>query len=135
MATLSDAEKERTRYHLGYMETSFAASMQLGIPRPVQTVFLLESAMNLIADAHAVARVRSILEQLDKIEQQLKDATCSLIAESIGDLKLRESYPDRLEKEYVRWAKRLADIFGVPLYAYSDRFRKAGAGKSITVME
>lgn len=134
MATLDNAEKERVRYHLGYMETSFAASMQLGIPRPVQTVFLLESAMGLITDGNAVQRVRSILAHLDHIEEQMKAATCSLVAEQVGDLKLRGNLPDLLEREYVRWAKRLADMLGVPLYAYSDRFRKGSAGRSISVV-
>jgi len=133
MATLNDAEKERTRYHLGYMETSFAASMQLGIPRPVQTVFLLEAAMGLVTDANAVSRIRGVLDQLDKIEEQLKNATCSLVAEQLGDLKLRSSFPDLLEKEYGRWARRLADILGVPLYAFSTRFSGSGGGRSITV--
>ena len=48
--TLTEEEKERVRYHLGYMETSFggnqtAASLQFGIPRPVQTMFLVEEAI------------------------------------------------------------------------------------------
>jgi hypothetical protein len=90
--------------------------------------------MSYLANNDAVNRVRSILDQLDKIEEQIKNATCSLIAESVGELKLRAGFPDLLEKEYVRWARRLADILGVPLYAYSNRFVKSGAGKSIPVV-
>jgi hypothetical protein len=131
---LTESEKEKIRYHTGYMETSFAASMQLGIPRPVQTVFLLESAMSLLTNEDAVNRVRGILAQLERLEEQLKSATCSLVAEQVGDLKLRANFPDLLEKEYVRWAKRLADILGTPLYAYSTRFQRSGPGRSIPVM-
>ncbi|KKK54507.1 hypothetical protein LCGC14_3083990, partial [marine sediment metagenome] len=43
---LTEAEKERVRYHLGYLQVSAAASIQLGIPRPLQTVFLLEQGLN-----------------------------------------------------------------------------------------
>lgn len=129
MAALTDEEKERIRYHLGYMESSFAASLQLGIPRPVQTIFLVEQAMVLLTNEYAIDRVRRVLWTLDQIESKLQSALCSMIAEQLGDLKLRADYPDKLEAEYVRWAKRLADIFGVPLYPYSDRFKpKVKAG-------
>lgn len=135
MAVLSDADKERTRYHTGYMETSFAASIQLGIPRPVQTMFLLEQAMNLIIDQNAINRVVRTLNYLDFVECQLQKVAPHLAAEQLGNLKLRgakrgETYPDLLEREYIRWAKRLADILGVPLYPYSGRFGPGGAAGS-----
>ena len=28
-----------------------------------------------------------------------------------------------LEKEYARWGGRLADVFGVPFYPYSNRYK------------
>lgn len=144
MATLTEEEKERVRYHLGYMATSFgsqqaAASIAFGIPRPVQTMFLVEEAIqNLLTNAFAIDRVRRVLFTLDDIEEKLRSATCILVAEQVGELKLRgakrgETHPDLLEREYVRWAKRLADILGVPLYHYSSRFRGGGPGRSIPV--
>lgn len=133
MAALTETDKERVRYHTGYMETSFAASLQFGLPRPVQTIFILEQAMQQLVNADAVTRVRCLLDTLDGIEAQLMRATKTLGAEQIGNIKLRgaalgQSHPDLLEREYVRWAKRLADVLGVPLYPYSDRFRPKGAG-------
>lgn len=131
---LTESEKERIRYHLGYMETSFAASMQLGIPRPVQTVYLLESAMTLLTQPQALQRVRCLLDQLDGLEAKLRAAPAHLAAAKVGAVELRpgkpgESYPDLLEREYVRWAGRLADVLGTPLYPYAARFaRAAGAG-------
>lgn len=133
MAALTDAEKERVRYHLGYLETSFAASIQFGLPRPVQTVFMLESAMELLVNSDAIDRVRRILFTLDEIEEKLRAALCSMIAEQLGTLKLRGNYTDLLEKEYVRWANRLADIFGVPKYFFSARFQRRGPGTSVPV--
>lgn len=139
MASLTDQDKERVRYHLGYMETSFggdqaAASLQFGIPRPAQTMFLVENAIqNLLTNTFAVRRVQKVLAVMDSIEAQLEAATCQLAAEQVGELKLRgakcgETYPDLLEREYVRWGYRLADILGVPVYAYSTRYRKAACG-------
>jgi hypothetical protein len=40
---------------------------------------------------------------------------------------------DSLEREYVRWSDRLADILGVPHYPFSARFRRRGPGSSIPV--
>lgn len=134
---LNDQEKERVRYHLGYMGTSFggagaAASLSFGMARPVQTMFLVEQAIQtLLTNPYAVERARKILCNLDRLEEQLMAATCQLGVESIGNIKMRgaargETHTDLLEREYVRWAKRLADLLGVPLYAYSDRFRGHG---------
>lgn len=133
MAVLAEEDKERIRYHLGYMETSFAGSLQFGIPRPAQTIFLVEQAMTLLNNDYGVERCRKILCKLEAIEDELINAVPALIAEQLGNLKLRGAqygmtHPDLVEREYVRWAKRLADLLGVPLYPYSDRFKHRGAG-------
>lgn len=136
---LSEDEKERVRYHLGYMATTFggqqaAAGIQFGVPRPAQTVFLLEEAITiLLTNPAAIARVQRLLNILDGMEKKMEAAACTLVAERVGELKLRDDHPDLLEREYVRWAKRLADVLGVPLYPYSDRFRARGAGGSVPV--
>lgn len=133
MALLTDAEKARVRYHLGYLASGFAASLQYGLPRPVQTVFMLESAMSGLVEADALDRVRKILATLDKIEDKMICATDQLGVESLGEIKLRANHPDLLEKEYSRWSSRLADILGVPKYAFSEKTRRGGPGSSIPV--
>lgn len=136
---LTEAEKEKIRYYLGYIETSMAASVQFGLARPIQTVFILEDAMTLLTNANAYARVQQILATLDSIECQLAKAVQTLAASSLGDMDLHPLkakgllFTDSIEREYVRWASRLADVMGVPLYAYSSRFRKRGPGTSIPV--
>jgi len=141
---LTDAEKERVRYHLGYMGTSFggdhaAASLSFGMPRPAQTMFLLESAIQtMLTNPYALERVRKLLCTLDDLEAKLEAAACQLGVESVGNVKMRgaeagQTHPDLLEREYVRWAKRLADVLGVPLYAYSDRFNARTGVRNVTV--
>lgn len=120
-----DAEKERIRYHLGYLETQPAASIQLGIPRPIQTIFLVESAMSLIIPA-AEDRCRRMIAVLDQIECKLQDALDFLVVKRVDSTEIREDHTDALEGEYYRWASRLADTLGVPLYPYAARFRKSG---------
>lgn len=123
---LTDAEKERTRYHLGYLSVSTAASLSFGIPVPQQTLFLVESAMNRVIEA-SIDRIRRILSIMDGIECQLVDAQPRLAASKLGDLELRLTETDSLEREYARWGYRLANILGVPVYPYAERYQY-GAG-------
>ena len=139
---LTEGEKERIRYHLGYMETSFgsnqaAASLSFGIPRPAQTMFLVESAIQeLLTNLFAVERVRGILQTMDNLEAQIAAAACMLAAEKLGDMTLRgakcgETFTDLLEREYVRWGYRLADVLGVPVYPYSRRYQSGNRGCNV----
>ncbi len=118
----TDAEKARIRYHLGYPGVQFAASLQFGIPKPIQTAFLVEQAMNNVISAHEQDIRGHILPTLEHIECLLAESATHLVATGLGDLKLNPDEPQLLEREYVRWANRLADTLGVPLYAYSKRF-------------
>ena len=136
---LNEEEKEKVRYHLGYLETSLAPSIQLGIPKPTQTLFLLEDGLGLLRNGFACNRARCILKVLDELEVKLVAGVSTLVASNLGTMKLHplaamgQLYTDSLEKEYRRWAGRLADIFGVPIYPFSQRFKRSGPGTSITV--
>lgn len=121
----TDEEKQRIRYHTGYPSVTSAAALTFGIPKPLQTMFLLESAMNLILPV-AEDKVRSILNVLDGVECRLQDSQTRMAATAVDSLTMRRDEADALENEYRRWANRLADIMGVPLYAYSLRFKQTG---------
>jgi hypothetical protein len=123
--SLSPSERERVKYHLGYLGTSTAASIQYGLSRPIQTLFLVESAMTNVME-ESVDRIRRILHVMDGIEEKLVEAQDRLAAMRLGDLELRETEPDQLEHEYARWGNRLADLLGVPPYYYSPRYRGNG---------
>lgn len=125
---LTDNEKARCRYALGYPVTESVASYQMGIPKPVQTAFLMETALGLVMEDQ-LPQLRALLEALDMTEANLMKAQCLLTAQRVGDIELRtgdegKSTPDLLEKEYCRWANRLADLLGCPLYPFSERFRR-----------
>jgi hypothetical protein len=138
VTALSESDKERCRYHLGYLNTSFAASLTLGIPRPVQTLFLVEDAMGLLIP-QTVPRVICILDTLDGIETMLRKQLGTLGVKRAGELELHplsdqgKLVTDSLEREYVRWGNRLADILGCPHYPFSARYSKRGPGSSIPV--
>ena len=136
---LTEQDKSRTRYHLGYPQVEAAASLQFGLPAPGQLLFILEAAMeNIMPDA--VPRLLSILTVMDNLEQQIVDAQCQLSADVLGELTLAGAsdpkarlVTDRLEAEYVRFGHRAANILGAPPYPFSERYgrpqgqRKYGA--------
>ena len=122
-------EKARIRYHLGYLNVQEPTALSFGIPRPLQTVFLIESAMNNVIDA-ARDKVRQIIGIMDGVECRLVDAQERLAASKLDTLTMRVDEPDALEKEYMRWGLRLADLLGVPPYPYSTRYSRLATSRS-----
>lgn len=122
---LTSEEKQRVRYHLGYPSVQSAAGLSFGIARPIQTLFLVESAMNLLLP-EAENEVRRIVGVMDGVECRLVEAQDRLAAKQIDQLTLRDNEPGQLELEYQRWGFRLADTLGVPVYAYSTKYRREG---------
>lgn len=122
---LTPEERQQVRYHLGYNSAQPAAAITMGIPRPIQTLFLVEAAMNYILPV-AEDKVRQILGIMDGIECRLVDAQDRLAAKSLDNLTMRVDETDALEAEYYRWGGRLADTLGVPFYAYSNRYKRHG---------
>lgn len=124
---------------MGYLLTTLAPSIQLGIPQALPTLFILEQSLVLLTNQFAVERAQRILTKLDNLEAKLEAAQCTLVASELGSLKLHPLkdrgllFTDSLEREYIRWVNRLADILGAPKYAYSERFRRRGPGTNVSV--
>lgn len=117
------AEKERIKYHMGYTGQSTAASLAYGLPIPVQTMFLVESAIDRL-NGHSEDRVRKLITILDKVECKMEGGLDNLEVSQIEQVELREDHLDKLEDEYCRWAARLADVVGAPLYPGAAKFRR-----------
>jgi hypothetical protein len=127
---LDQSERERVRYHLGYLNVAIGPSIQFGLPRPVQTLFIVEMAMDNLMEI-ALPRIRRMLQILDNIECRLVDSQGRLVASKLGEITIERQQmqePDLLEKEYYRWGGRLADDLGVPFYAYSNRYKSQLTG-------
>ncbi len=122
LATFSDEEKNKILYHLGYLIGTLSGSVALGFPRASQPMFLVMQAFNYIPSS-GIGIIRRQIAVLDLIEDRLIESQERLAASKLGDITLNEGEPDKLEKEYCRWAKRMADTLGVPLNIYSERFR------------
>lgn len=128
---LSDAEKESVRYHLGYLNTSPAASISLGFPAASQPMFLVESAMNLILP-EAESRVRRFIGILDGIEAKLVEAQERMAAKVVGEITTNEKEPAMLEVEYHRWQGRLARQLGVYPNPFSPSSGLGGINVSVS---
>lgn len=127
---LSQAEKARVAYHLGYPALTDAASLQYGVPTLNQTNHLVWSALNRILEP-MLEQVRSVVSVMDGIEKQLVSAQSRLRAEKLEELTLRADECDALEAEYRRWGYRLSDTIGAPIYPFSMRYR-GSSGMSVT---
>lgn len=125
---LTDSERARVRSHLGYMNVRMASSLSFGIPRPIETLFLVENAMNLLMEPDGVDRVRRLLGILDQMECLLLEAAPNLQISEVDGVKINPMAPAQIEREYVRWSNRLADELGVPHYSFSQRFRGVPPG-------
>lgn len=124
---LTDEEKTRVRYHLGYPAVTSAASIQLGTPAYSETAWLVDAVLPKLLDG-ALPRVRSMLVTLEGIETKMVEAQDRLAATQLETLKLREDEIESLEREYRRWAFRLAELLGCPIYPGSSRFKGIGTG-------
>jgi len=124
-ATLTESEKSAVRRHLGFPETEAVSVYAMGMVIPMQGMFLVDSAMNHLTEAGA-SRTRDLLGVLDGLEKKMLKAACYLTVERIGEIQMRPSSgaqgTDLIEREYIRWAKRLSDCLGVPYYPHSEKF-------------
>ena len=121
-AVLTEEEKARIRYHLGYLQTDPVASIQLGFPRASQTMFLVEAAMNRIPDT-AIALVRSCVARCDATEQRLFECQERMAATRVDEVDLNENEPTMLRTEYRYWVQKLSDQLGAPINPYSAAFQ------------
>lgn len=136
---LTDVEKERIRYHLGYPSSrGTAATIQLGLPALGETAWLLDRALSEPIDPNGIERVRVILLRMDEKEELLDLAADTLLVQAAGELTMRPGDPGRtatdlLEVEYARLGRRLADMFGCQPYQHSARYGGRGRAGNLPV--
>lgn len=60
---------------------------------------------------------------MDDVDEKLVEAQDFLAVDKVGSIDIRHEHTDQLEREYVRWGMRLADILGAPIYPFSQRYK------------
>ena len=126
MASLSDQDKQKCLYHLGYLGTSLGATIALGIPAAIPTMFIAAFSLALLQDDNWFSDFHRILSILDGIETKMVQAQDRLAARVAGSVTMNPTEIDDLENEYRRWGYRLADILGTPVNPYSPRYSSGG---------
>lgn len=133
---LTEAEKVRTRHHLGYLGVAQASTFALGVPAAIETSFMLENAFGLILP-QTEPLVRQLLDNLDSIEQQILDDQELLAVDQVDEIKIRSDEYEQLLKRYFYWRNGLANAFGVIPNPFDKRFTSWGGpgagGINITV--
>ena len=108
---LSDKQKHRVVFYLGWSgltlvdgSTQFNSVVndRLGVP-----------AKPLNADIEKI--VREILDKLEEIDAQLKQARCRLSAKQVDGIKLNEREIEMLKKERWRCIRELSDHLDIPV--------------------
>lgn len=113
-------ERERCRYHLGYLNLSQQTAISLGFPSASQLGFILESSMNELL-VEAEPGVRRAIQELDCIEDQLSKFRTTLQLKSSGG-GVQFSGDDgmlALEQQYKWWRNKLSDTLGSPPNPFS----------------
>jgi len=123
---LTQEERSKTRYHLGFPNIGNATVLALGFPAAGHPAFLLEAAMDQILPV-AEPNFRYVLSQCDCTEKQIAEARSRLKAATAGNVILRgrEELED-LEDTYTYWTDALVDIFGVNKNPFSKKHQRLG---------
>jgi hypothetical protein len=119
-AILSEEEKSRIRYYLGYPVAVDVTTFTLGIPAVAQTLFILEGQMNKIPEG-AVGLVRNCVAVLDGIEAQLVEAQGYFAATRVDNISVNDRHAEKLDEESRKWILKLAELLGAPVNTYSTR--------------
>lgn len=133
-AILSDQEKGRIFYHMGYGVVNVASLFTLGVPAISQTHYLVANALEHIP-VDRIQLVREIVAVLDRLDQADIEDIDYATAKDIGELTLAEDRDQRIQVKYTRWAKRLSDVLIAPLNPYSDRFNGGGRPMNFRVAQ
>jgi hypothetical protein len=129
-ALLTDEEKGRIRYHLGYPQTDRVSSIQLGAPAFGETKNMVDSAMERIPVA-VIGIIRQLVQILDRTEANIIDAQEFLVASSAGGVDINHDHIEQLRIEYAHWAKKLADNLACPINQFAAAFQ--GSVNSINI--
>lgn len=125
---LNEQEKARIRHFLGHPGISNTGAIHFGVPSKTEPAWILESNFENILESHEPT-IRSILAQLECVEQQIGTARESLETNRVGDIHFRgREALDILWEERIRWTAMLSDAIGAPGSPFSDTLYRMGYG-------
>jgi hypothetical protein len=138
-AAISEQQKVRARYHMGYLNVTQAQTFVLGVPAAVQTQFVIEGALNNLLPS-ALPMFEDIMAKLDVTEQQIMDNTPNVAVNRVDEIELREDEFKQLILRYRYWQGSLGNLLGVPPNPFDMRpylgmgYGNGGAGINVSVI-
>lgn len=111
---LDDALKVKVRYHLRYPQVDSATLIAFGILYAGTNQFVIERAMNNVADL-AVPEIQRVVANMDAIETQMVDANQRLQASKADVVTLNPNEHLGLESTYSYWQQRLSEMLSVEI--------------------
>jgi len=124
---LSEQEKVKIRMHAGYPNVTEAASFALGYPANLPVRFVIENAMENIAEI-VLPEVRRHLQILDGLQQQMVDDHELLAVHKLGEIEVNEKEQQGLTRRYDWWVDSLCQLFEIARNPYDRRLTGSGAG-------
>lgn len=128
---LTEQQRIRVRYHMGYLQVADAYTFVLGSPASVETTFIIEGAMDRLLE-HAIPLLLQIVDTLDRIECQKVDDLENMAVESIGDIRINLKEQRQLVSEYDYWVATLSNMLGCPRNPFDKRLQ-ATSGINVRV--
>lgn len=124
---LTETEKHSIEYHLGWVQDQQVLAMQGNVVEH-EIISMLRRNVNACTE-DKVYRVREALCECQKVQDQIKAARSKFGVQKIGDITYssREAI-ELLNDEYLRWTRKLADIFGGHENLYSRERQQLGGG-------
>jgi hypothetical protein len=110
---LTDEERVSCKHHLGYPNANAIQTFVLGVPQALESLFIVEGAMNAIAPG-AEERCRRTLRRLDRLEEQIEENSDALVLTKADEVEFREDEFEKIMQRYRYWVGELCNLLGVP---------------------
>lgn len=131
-AVISENDKVRARFHLGYLNVEQAQTFVLGIPAAVQTTYMIEGALNRILP-QALDKFIELLDRLDCVECELWGGMDLASVNKIAEIEVNPTRRKELAGYYQVARQGLANLLGIIPNPYDQREWLQGAPINVSV--
>lgn len=126
---LTDDEKARIRYHMGYPMLTYVATFSIGVPIAFETSFIIEGAMNLVAGP-TLTRVQTLLCRLEETECQMHENIDLAVITKLDEIGIDPNMQRSFKSAYAYWQNALGNVLSVPVNPFDQR---RGGGLNVPV--
>jgi len=131
-AILTEEEKSKCRYHLGYLDVQAASSFSLGTPAMVQTQFMIEGAMNNL-NMVAYPKFVQLLCRLDQVEAEVYCTLDLVQVNKVDSVEVNRNQMKELAARYKLAQQALAQMLGIVPQPFEQRSWLTGEDINVRV--